>query len=49
MIIIAIILVLSLIGLSIEKKYSPRFGYTRENWIVLWFGLPSNRKYIRIW
>jgi hypothetical protein len=43
-------LILGLIfGVFIEHKYSPRFGYTREKWIIIWYGKPSNRNYIRLW
>lgn len=44
-----IALILLILGVFVEYKYSPRFGYTKENWIVIWFGSPSNRNYIRIW
>lgn len=46
---IAVIFALLTIIIFIEEDYSPRFGYTKEGWTVIWFGPPSNRRYIRIW
>jgi len=44
---VTLILILFII-VFIEHRFSPRFDYTLENWIILWYGPPSNRQYIKL-
>jgi hypothetical protein len=44
---ISIILLILLISFILELLFKPRFDYTRDGWILLWFGR-KDRKYIRI-
>lgn len=41
-------ILLAILAFFIEKKYSPRFETTRDGWILLYYGPPSKREYIRL-